>query len=274
MEKYSRYALGVSDPAALLRLPADLNSLKGKVRCSYMLYGKIGFNYTNGQVCTPPSGPDGFPNCSTAAPYDAPFVAWQFDKDNSPADSSFATASLNVTCKVNTALLARKDTELYSGPNEGCFPSWARVMTPAGPKPMAQLAVGDKVLAVDAATGKAVFDDVYLVPHRDADAKATYLNIHASPVGGQGSSGVLTLSPRHYVPTACGAGQQQVCLKHAAEVAAGDLLWLVEAQQVLLARVEQVIGWLQLMVMDVCNHTAGSTTWMQRCRLIMPVVHA
>jgi hypothetical protein len=239
MIKFSVFSGEISDPATLFQLPADLSSLKDKVRCSYMLYGRTGYNYTKGQICRPPGNNE---NCNDVAPFDAPFMQWQFDRDNGPASSTFSPAGFNVTCKVDPTLLSRKDTALMEEPNEGCFPAWARVITPAGPKPMAQLAVGDKVLAVDAATGKAVFDDVYLVPHRDADTTTTYLNIHASPVGARGSSKVLTLSPRHYVPTACGAGQQRVCLKHAVEVAAGDLVWLVEGGKALLARVDQVIG--------------------------------
>jgi hypothetical protein len=224
MMAFSGFSPDLSEPAAVFQLPADLTSLRDKVRCSYMLYRRTGFNYTNGGRF-----------------FDAPFIQWQFDRDNLPKTTSFLPAAFNVTCSVNSALISRNDTVLTAPlANAGCFPPWARVTTPAGHKSMAQLAVGDKVLAVDAATGKAVFDDVYLVPHRDADATTTYLNIHASPVGAQGSSKVLTLSPRHYMPTACGAQQQQVCLKHAVEVAAGDLVWLVEGRQPLLARVDQV----------------------------------
>jgi hypothetical protein len=231
----------VDDPAAVFRLPAQLSDLKDKVRCTYVLYGKTGFNYTDGRTCVPTGDPFNPENCTYAKPFDAPSIQWHFDKDNKPAASNFTGNLISITCKVDRTLLNRKDTELASGPNDGsCFPASARVITPAGAKPIAQLVVGDKVLAVDAATGKAVFDYVYLTPHRDAAAAATYLNIHATPVGGQGSSKVLTLSPLHYMPTACGAAQQQQCLKHAREVAVGDLVWLLQGQQAQLARVDEV----------------------------------
>lgn len=231
----------LDDVGAVYRLPANLTSIKDKVRCTYMLYGKTGFNYTYGQTCVPTGDPTSPQNCTDAPPFDVPSIQWQFDRDNKPAASNYSGTPVTITCAVNKALLNRKDTAFQILPNDGtCFPAVARVITPAGPKPVAQLAVGDKVLAVDVSTGKAVFDSVYLTPHRDAGAAATYLNIRASPVGAAGSSKVLTLSPMHYVPTACGVGQQQQCLKHAREVAAGDLVWLLQGQQAVLARVDEV----------------------------------
>ncbi|WIA28437.1 hypothetical protein OEZ86_010981 [Tetradesmus obliquus] len=231
----------LDDVGAVYRLPANLTSIKDKVRCTYMLYGKTGFNYTYGQTCVPTGDPKSPQNCTDAPPFDVPSIQWQFDRDNKPAASNYSGTPVTITCAVNKALLNRKDTAFQILPNDGtCFPAVARVITPAGPKPVAQLAVGDKVLAVDVSTGKAVFDSVYLTPHRDAGAAATYLNIRASPVGAAGSSKALTLSPMHYVPTACGVGQQQQCLKHAREVAAGDLVWLLQGQQAVLARVDEV----------------------------------
>jgi hypothetical protein len=252
MVKFSGLADRMNDTGAAYKLPARLTALKDKVRCSYVLYAKTGYNYTAGTSCVPTGNADNPKNCTQAAPFDAPSIQWQFDKDNKPAVSAFTASSISVTCKVNNSLLDRQETSLFAGPNDGtCFPARARVMTPEGSKPIAQVAVSDKVLAVDAAAGKAVYDDVYLMPHRDADAAATYLNIRATPVEAspQASSKVLTLSPMHYVPTACGAGQQQQCLKHAREVAAGDLVWLMQGQQAVLARVDEVryrAGWLVL----------------------------
>jgi hypothetical protein len=251
LAQFGPLSRSLNNSAVAYQLPAKLSSLKDKVRCTYVLYGRTGANVTDSQSCSPRKSPDVPYNCTEAAPFDAPRIQWHFDKDNKPAAGIFTDAAITITCKVNSTLLVRMDTVLVAGPNDGkCFPSWARVITPAGPKLMAQLAVGEKVLAVDAVTGKAVFHDVYLVPHRDADATTTYLNIQASPVGARGSSKVLTLSPRHYVPTACGAEQQRVCLKHAVEVAAGDLLWLVEGGEALLARIDQVgaIAWLSNML--------------------------
>jgi hypothetical protein len=233
---------GLDNVASAYQLPAKLNTLKDKVRCTYALYGRTGFNYTGGRTCVPSTDGSPYPNCTEAAPFDAPSIQWHFDKDNTPAASSFTAASVSITCKVNNALLNNKDTALMAPfPNDGaCFPASARIITPAGPKPIAQLAVGDKVLAVDAATGKAVFDVVYLMPHRDTESAATYLNIRATPVAAEGDSKVLTLSPLHYMPTVCGAAQQQQCLKHAREVAVGDLVWLLQGQHAELARVDEV----------------------------------
>jgi hypothetical protein len=252
LAKFSSLAqnINLNDTTAVYRLPTNLTSLSGKVRCTYVLYGKTGYNYTDGRTCVATGNPDFPENCTQAAPFYTPSIQWHFDKDNKPAASNFTGTPISITCKVNNSLLNNQETVLAIGANDGaCFPSWAHVMTPEGPKPIAQLAVGDKVLAVDAATGKAAYDDVYLMPHRDADAAATYLNIRATPVEAspQASSKVLTLSPTHYVPTACGAARQQQCLKHAREVTPGDLVWLLQGQQAVLARVDEVrrlVGWV------------------------------
>lgn len=231
--------LDAADATAAFQLPQQLSSLKDKLRCSYVLYSKTGYNYFDGKTCSTKGDPD---SCKPAAPFDVPNIQWHFDKDNAPKINNATSDAISVTCTVNKALLNNDDTMLAQRPNDGsCFPASARVITPEGPKRIAQLAVGDKVLAVDASTGQAVFDDVYLMPHRDASAAAAYLNIRATPVAAEGSSNVLTLSPMHYIPIACGgAGQQQQCLKHAREVAAGDLVWLLQGQAAELARVDEV----------------------------------
>lgn len=226
----------------LYSLPNTLSSLAGKVRCSYMLFRKTGYSYTAIPRCDP-----SVDNCTIPGSIDIGSMQWQFDKDHKPKQSVVVGGTLVVTCGVNKALWNNNETILLAAPNGGaCFPSWARVETPRGPKSMADLAVGEKVLAVNPTTGKAVYDDVYLVPHRDAEASTMFLNIHVAPVGADGSSPagsaarVLTLSPLHYVPAACGAERQQQCLKHARDVATGDFVWLVEGQQAVLAQVKQV----------------------------------
>lgn len=117
----------LDDVGAVYRLPANLASIKDKVRCTYMLYGKTGFNYTYGQTCVPTGDPSSPQNCTAAPPFDVPSIQWQFDRDNKPAASNYSGTPVTITCAVNKALLNRKDTAFQILPNDGtCFPAVAR----------------------------------------------------------------------------------------------------------------------------------------------------
>jgi hypothetical protein len=97
-----------------------------------------------------------------------------------------------------------------------------------GPKLISQLKIGDQVLAVDKATGAAVYDTVYLTPHRDGSSFTSYVNLHISRADSQVKE-ILKLSAWHYIPTACGKESGSQCLKHAGDVQIGDKVWLVPA---------------------------------------------
>jgi hypothetical protein len=112
------------------------------------------------------------------------------------------------------------------------------VHTPQGPKPIAEVQVGDQVLALDAA-GKPFYDTVYLLPHNDAGVNGDYLTLHAEAVEGQRSAQVK-LSPTHYMIVACGDNKSSRCHREAREVVVGDLVWLVEAGKTDLAVVKKV----------------------------------
>jgi hypothetical protein len=115
------------------------------------------------------------------------------------------------------------------------------VQTPQGPKPIAEVQVGDQVLALDAA-GKPFYDSVHLLAHNDAVATEKYLTLHAEAVDGS-QSGRVTLSPRHYMIVACGGHSSSKCATEAREVVVGDLVWLVEggsSTKTYLAAVKQV----------------------------------
>ena len=55
-------------------------------------------------------------------------------------------------------------------PPPKCFPADAKVLTPEGHKAMADLQVGDAVLAT-VASGETVFDQVYFFGHADAHVR-------------------------------------------------------------------------------------------------------
>eukprot|EP00775_Hariotina_reticulata_P009577 gene9577-9739_t len=159
---------------------------------------------------------------------------------------------LNVHCAVNQSLKSYGNLEelekftVAAVKFESCFPARATVRTPAGPKSIAELKVGDRVLAVrDPATGATTYDEVFLTPHRDSSSFATYLNLHIVAQDKQVAPRTLTLSPRHYVPTACQPNSRRQCLKHAGDVAVGDQVWLQpedvgDQQQVVLGTVAWV----------------------------------
>lgn len=76
----------------------------------------------------------------------------------------------------------------------GCFPAEATVKLPGGrTKRMAQLRVGDKVLAA-AANGRLEYQEVYFFGHRSQDVEAAFVRIELD--GGA----TLELTPDHFVP--------------------------------------------------------------------------
>jgi hypothetical protein len=81
-------------------------------------------------------------------------------------------------------------------------------------KAMAELAIGDRVLAADAA-GRLFFDDVAFFGHRDASASALFVTVTTD------SGAVLRLTPDHFLPAIADA---------ACEAAgAGTDLWAARA---------------------------------------------
>jgi hypothetical protein len=77
----------------------------------------------------------------------------------------------------------------------GCFPADADVeVRGRGTVRIADLAYGDEVLAVDRATGRREFREVYLFAHREPDAIGTYVGISTQ------SGRSLKLTPQHYIP--------------------------------------------------------------------------
>eukprot|EP00961_Rhodomonas_salina_P298479 3938114-Rhodomonas_salina.1 len=73
-------------------------------------------------------------------------------------------------------------------PGGGCFPSGAKVVTPAGPKTMAEVRIGDMLLDSDGS-----FSPVYLFGHSDPAALTTFVSITTD------SGHNLRLSPLHYI---------------------------------------------------------------------------
>ena len=102
-----------------------------------------------------------------------------------------------------------------------CFPGEATVRDETGAaKPMKDVTVGDRVQVV-MPDGSLRYEDVYMLTHKDAATAGSYLEV----VLASGQS--LTLSPRHFIPTAQdgdGAWEDHV-LKGANELRAGDIVW-------------------------------------------------
>jgi hypothetical protein len=99
-------------------------------------------------------------------------------------------------------------------------PSSPPVLLPSGDRRrMDQLAIGDTVLALDAATGAPSFQEIYFFGHQDATAEAAFLRLHLA--GGAS----LTLTPDHFVPLLKGgAGWRGHVMARAGDVAPGDSL--------------------------------------------------
>ena len=111
---------------------------------------------------------------------------------------------------------------------------------------MTDVAVGDKVLSFDA-DGTAIWDQVYLIGHRDSRRSGQYVEFTlttTSAVTGANASDAprwtLVQSYNHYAESECGARR---CTKLAAKVAVGDTMWVLAADsshRLVKARVLQV----------------------------------
>ena len=111
----------------------------------------------------------------------------------------------------------------------GCFPADAKVMTPAGPKAMHSLRVGDRVLSMDK-HGRTFFDDVYFFGHADPKAFTPMVQLRLrSSQSDQHLS--LQLSPDHFVhacPRKYPCEWSESRLLYAGEVLPGAFLWTAE----------------------------------------------
>lgn len=106
-----------------------------------------------------------------------------------------------------------------------CFPSDAIVQLEDGSsKLMSQVEIGDRVQVV-MADGSMAYEDVYLMTHNDFDTETAYLKVLLE------SGKVMTLSPRHFIPTAQGTevDWQTRVVKGANELQAGDIVWHQES---------------------------------------------
>jgi len=199
-------------PAAF---PTSFAAVRSQVRCSFLLYNK-----------NPASAPGKF--------------NWYYtDIGGSSVITLFGGNKelLKVGCK---ATASYANNLILSVTNDGtCFPRWATVQTPSGPKQMAEVQVGDKVLAMGA-NGKPFFDDVYLTPHKDSVAVAEYLTLTTADAVAprhQSKAAALTLSAQHYLEVLCGAAGEKGagsaasatgtrCYRQAQHVVPRDKVWL------------------------------------------------
>ncbi|KAL4429187.1 hypothetical protein ABPG77_010166 [Micractinium sp. CCAP 211/92] len=118
---------------------------------------------------------------------------------NSTADSYFEFAKLS---------------QQTSGtlPDEECFPAEATLEVEGrGTMSMEHLRTGDRVLAMDHATGHLAYRPLYIFVHREPQARATFVNVEATTLGTQDSAARrLQLSRRHFLPV-CASGDAAAC---------------------------------------------------------------
>jgi hypothetical protein len=114
-------------------------------------------------------------------------------------------------------------------PPDNCFPADASVETPAGPKTMSELRVGDVIRSVDGA-GHAIYDEVYFFGHADNSKSADYVNLKLS-----GDAHSLQLSSKHFLPTCPEHGESCKWSDHihvyAQDVQPGDYVWVASPSQ-------------------------------------------
>lgn len=119
-----------------------------------------------------------------------------------------------------------------------CFPSSASVLLEDGSrKLMSQLQIGDRVQVVQA-DGSLAFEDIYLMTHNDHESQSEYLQLTLA------SGQVMTLSPRHFIPTA--ENMDSAWGSHlvigANELQVGDIVWYQESNGKMYASVVEGIN--------------------------------
>lgn len=129
--------------------------------------------------------------------------------------------------------LGLAEWERESG-DEPCFPAQATVETEHGLKAMADLKVGEKVLALDDA-GNPFFDDVAFFGHADPEGQMYVQRISVEGVS-SGEQRRLELSLSHFLPM-CPRHGQQCAWSHrkhayARTVKQGDYLWMAGYGQI------------------------------------------
>jgi hypothetical protein len=124
-----------------------------------------------------------------------------------------------------------------------CFPAEAMVSLEGGDtKPMREVEVGDRVrvLRDDGSVG---YEDVYLLTHKDATTASHYVTLTLV------SGAKLTLSPRHFIPTApdaAAADWSRRLIKGADEIRVGDVVWYEAGSRPQAAEVTAVASSLAL----------------------------
>eukprot|EP00747_Dinoflagellata_sp_TGD_P163726 gnl/TRDRNA2_/TRDRNA2_182724_c0_seq1.p1 gnl/TRDRNA2_/TRDRNA2_182724_c0~~gnl/TRDRNA2_/TRDRNA2_182724_c0_seq1.p1 ORF type:complete len:572 (+),score=57.60 gnl/TRDRNA2_/TRDRNA2_182724_c0_seq1:114-1829(+) len=84
--------------------------------------------------------------------------------------------------------------QVQSGRSGGaCFPGNAKVISPTGPKELAQVRLGDELLGFNPATGQNEFTTVRAWLHRVTDVEAVFVQLHTK------TGGIVVSSPGHYI---------------------------------------------------------------------------
>ncbi|KAL4440600.1 hypothetical protein ABPG75_003601 [Micractinium tetrahymenae] len=140
-----------------------------------------------------------------------------------PANTLCTFQLLGNSTRQASTVAFRKFTQLVEGPTPtgpGCFPAAATVQVwGRGFVAMQELRPGDRVLALDHATGRLAYRSAYIFAHREPGASGAFVNIEAVPLAAEEAGGAssnatmrhrLQLSPRHFLPV-CAAGDAAAC---------------------------------------------------------------
>ena len=156
-----------------------------------------------------------------------------------PRSSTTQCCAPGFVCRPRTDIVVVGTCE-----TQACFPATAKVRLADGSeKAMPDVRLGDRVLVAHA-DGSLGFEEVYLNTHEDAGTAAA--NVELALASGR----TLTLSPRHFIPTADAAGGAFAdhLVKAADEVRIGDLVWSrgedggIAADAVVGARTKVAVG--------------------------------
>ena len=111
-----------------------------------------------------------------------------------------------------------------------CFPADALVTTPAGPKRIGAITIGDQVLAVQP-DGSTSYNDVVFFGHKDATTEAQFVKLATT------SDASLRLTPDHHLPVIRN-GARMVIPSDSARV--GDFVHIVQGKSAV--RLEAIIS--------------------------------